>query len=85
MSCGTPKRLATGSRFKSYKPESEAYDTYKNKRLDWILITKDMQFENYQVLPDTLSDHAMVVADISFKVNPSEPTKKTDTKIDYLK
>ena len=61
------KELATKSRFISYRPESGDYATYKGKRLDWILITKDMEFVNYEVLPDTLSDHSMIVADIRFK------------------
>ena len=63
------KELATKSRFSTYKPEAANYNSYKDKRLDWILITKDMEFANYRVLPDTLSDHAMVVADIRFKDN----------------
>jgi len=63
------QEFATKSRFTAYRPESVDYNTYKDKRLDWILITKDLEFVNYQVLPDILSDHAMVVADIRFKVN----------------
>ena len=63
------KELATKSRFSTYKPEAANYNSYKDKRLDWILITKELEFVNYQVLPDTLSDHAMVVADIRFKDN----------------
>jgi endonuclease/exonuclease/phosphatase family metal-dependent hydrolase len=61
------KELATKSHFISYRPESPDFNTYKNKRLDWILITNDLEFVNYQVLPETLSDHAMVIADIRFK------------------
>lgn len=60
------KSLAEKSRFKTYKPESVDYNSYKDKRLDWVLISKDMAFESYQVLPDTLSDHAMIIADIRF-------------------
>ena len=60
------KELAQKSRFVTYMPSSTDYDTYKNKRLDWVLISNDMEFVNYQVLPDTLSDHAMIVADIRF-------------------
>ncbi len=63
------KELATKSRFIAYKPEAADYNSYKSKRLDWILITKELEFVNYQVLPDVLSDHLMVVADIRFKVN----------------
>ena len=61
------KELTTKSHFISYRPESPDFNTYKNKRLDWILITNDLEFVNYQVLPETLSDHAMVIADIRFK------------------
>jgi endonuclease/exonuclease/phosphatase family metal-dependent hydrolase len=61
------RELATDGHFLTHEPDAENYNTYKDKRLDWILITKDMEFVNYQVLPDTLSDHAMVVADICFK------------------
>ncbi len=64
------QELATKSRFTTYRPESTDYNTYKDKRLDWILITKDIEFIHYQVLPDTLSDHAMVVVDVRFKDSP---------------
>ena len=63
------KELATKTRFITYKPESNDYASYKDKRLDWILITKDLEFVSYEVLPDTLSDHSMIVADIRFKEN----------------
>ena len=61
------KEFVTKSRFLSYKPEAADYSTYKSKRLDWILISKDMEFVDYRVVPETLSDHAMVIAEIQFK------------------
>ncbi|WP_455219719.1 endonuclease/exonuclease/phosphatase family protein [Kaarinaea lacus] len=61
------KELAEKLGFEAYEPESEIYHTYKGKRFDWILITNDMEFINHQVLPDTLSDHSMIIADIRFK------------------
>ena len=61
--------LVNKSRFTSHRPASSGYNTYKEKRLDWILITKDLEFIDYQVLPDNLSDHAMVLADIRFKAD----------------
>jgi len=60
------KELADKSRFITYKPEAANCNSYKDKRLDWILISKEMEFVSYQVLPDTLSDHAMIIADIRF-------------------
>ena len=61
------KEFETNSRFYAYKPESSAYNSYKNKRLDWILITKDLEFTDYRVLAETLSDHSMILAEIRFK------------------
>ena len=74
------KELATNSRYLTYKPGSPDYNTYKNKRLDWILISKDLEFVNYQVLPDILSDHAMIVSDIRFKDDTEALTKNTEKK-----
>ena len=61
------KELTEKSRFVTYMPASSDYATYKNKRLDWVLVSNDMEFVSYRVLPDTLSDHAMILAEISFK------------------
>ena len=75
------KDLATKSRFITYRPEAVDCNSYKSKRLDWILVTKDMEFVNYQVLQDSLSDHAMVVADIRFKINPDKVANLSSTVI----
>jgi endonuclease/exonuclease/phosphatase family metal-dependent hydrolase len=39
-------------------------ETYKNKRLDWILVSKAFSIEAYEVSPHRLSDHLAVVAKI---------------------
>lgn len=74
------QEFATNSRFFTYKPGSPDYNTYKDKRLDWILITRDMEFVSYKVLPDTLSDHAMIVSDLRFKDKYEELEKQPDSK-----
>jgi endonuclease/exonuclease/phosphatase family metal-dependent hydrolase len=61
------KKLLTTTRFMTYKPESSGYNTYGNKRLDWVLITSELEFVDYRVLPDILSDHQMVITEIRFK------------------
>ena len=61
------KELMQKSRFAAYKPDAPGYNTYKDMRLDWILISNNMEFVSYNVLPDILSDHAMIVAEIRFK------------------
>jgi endonuclease/exonuclease/phosphatase family metal-dependent hydrolase len=53
-----------------YRPEAEGLGTYKSiagKRLDWILISKELEFVSYNVLPDVLSDHLAVVAEIAYR------------------
>lgn len=60
------KEFSDKSRYTAHEPGNDGFDTYKGKRLDWILISKDMEFISYQVLLDTLSDHAMIIADIRF-------------------
>jgi len=58
------RKIANSNNLNSYKPEAVGYGTYKTKRFDWILTSKDFVFKKYQVLPDNLSDHAAVVAEI---------------------
>lgn len=61
------KKLLSTTQFTTHQPDSSDYNTYKNKRLDWILISQELGLLNYKILPDVLSDHKMVIADIYFK------------------
>ena len=63
------KRLAEKGELKVYKPRADNLPTYINSgsRLDWILISSEMEFVSYNVLPDRLSDHLMVVAEIQLR------------------
>ncbi len=49
--------------------KSEKLGTHQpgNRRLDWIMITKDLEFVSYEVLPDRISDHKAVKAVIRYK------------------
>lgn len=78
------RELATNTHFYTYKPGSPDYNTYKDKRLDWILITRDLEFVSYKVLPDTLSDHAMIVSDIRFVDDTEELAKQPDSKTNIV-
>jgi hypothetical protein len=57
-----------------YRPEDDSLGTYgegdNSKRLDWVLISKPLVFARYEVLPDVLSDHRAVVADIVLHTGP---------------
>jgi len=61
--------LAEEARLHAYQPLSEHLASYpsSNRRLDWILLSDDLEFVSYQSLPDALSDHLAVIADIRFK------------------
>lgn len=64
------RRLAEGARLQAYQPESSALATYRNSaRLDWILLSGELTFREYRVLPDVISDHLAVVARVGFKGN----------------
>jgi endonuclease/exonuclease/phosphatase family metal-dependent hydrolase len=55
-----------------YKPHAEGLSTYgeKGARLDWILISPELEFSIYYVKPDVVSDHYAVAADIILKEKP---------------
>jgi endonuclease/exonuclease/phosphatase family metal-dependent hydrolase len=60
-----------------YQPESDSLGTYRSgtRRFDWILISKQLQFVSFEVLPDILSDHSAVMAEIALK--PADNNGKT--------
>jgi len=62
------RALASDNGLKGYRPSADDLGTYPsgNKRLDWILISETLEFISYAVLPDVLSDHKAVVAEIGF-------------------
>jgi endonuclease/exonuclease/phosphatase family metal-dependent hydrolase len=51
-----------------FEPHAEGLATYGDKgaRLDWILISPELEFVSYAVVPDVVSDHFAVAADIGF-------------------
>ncbi|MEH6569186.1 MAG: endonuclease/exonuclease/phosphatase family protein [Halioglobus sp.] len=55
------------SRLHVYKPESDTLNTYKDKRLDWIILSKRLGFSSYAVEHRILSDHKAVVANIHWR------------------
>ena len=51
----------------AYEPQNDLLGTYKKtdgKRLDWILVSSDLTFSRYEVLPDIVSDHLAVYAEV---------------------
>ena len=60
------RTLAAALDLKTYKPEEVGIATFPltNKRIDWILISREMDFLNYRVLPDSVSDHKGILAEL---------------------
>ena len=50
----------------AYSPDSQGMVTFpfSGKRLDWILLSAELEFSSYHVVSDVLSDHRGVVADV---------------------
>ena len=61
------RALTRQSGLQVYRPEAVDMGTYGSRRLDWILISADLAFLNYEVVPDILSDHLGVTAVIGYK------------------
>jgi endonuclease/exonuclease/phosphatase family metal-dependent hydrolase len=51
---------------KVYKPEATGLHTFSRfeRRIDWILVSPEIEFASYKVLPDALSDHYAVVCEL---------------------
>jgi endonuclease/exonuclease/phosphatase family metal-dependent hydrolase len=52
-----------------YQPLAADLGTYPSsgRRLDWVMISDDLEFLHHEVLPHMVSDHHAVVADIGLK------------------
>ena len=71
------RKLVRQSDLMAYRPDALDLATHGDERLDWILISADFEFLNYAVLPETVSDHQPVVAEIG--INPdSEMFRRCD-------
>jgi endonuclease/exonuclease/phosphatase family metal-dependent hydrolase len=64
-----------------FEPHAEGLATYGDKgaRLDWILISPDLSFDQYAVIPDVVSDHQAVAAEIVMKDHPCIANCETGT------
>lgn len=58
------RHLVEEAGMKAYQPESEDLPTYKSKRLDWILVSRELEFVSYHVVGEEVSDHRMVTAQL---------------------
>ena len=63
------KYLAEQMDLSVFEPHADGLSTYGDKgaRLDWILISSELEFSSYAVFPDVVSDHYAVAAEIILK------------------
>jgi endonuclease/exonuclease/phosphatase family metal-dependent hydrolase len=63
--------LASRLGLHAYRPDQPGLATFRangpNKRIDWILISPELEFVDYRVWPDQLSDHLAVTADLRWR------------------
>lgn len=73
------RSLAEQLSLHTYKPLASGLGTYrKNSRLDWILLSRDLAFTSYTVIPDVVSDHLAVVAEVVWIGEYSEERRFED-------
>lgn len=61
------QNTAETSRLHVYRPASDDLNTYKDSRLDWILLSRRLDFASYVVVQKMLSDHKAVRANIVWR------------------
>ena len=61
------QRLAMALDLQAWRPEAKGLVTFPttSRRLDWILVSRDLRIVNQRILADVVSDHRAVVADIA--------------------
>jgi len=60
------RQVAEALSLKAHNPENKGQVTfpYRNKRLDWILVSSGLEFREYRVVSDAVSDHRGVIAEL---------------------
>ena len=62
------RELTAKLKLRAFNPEGTGLGSYKgSERLDWILISDRLEFADYRVLPNVVSDHLAVQAKIRWK------------------
>jgi endonuclease/exonuclease/phosphatase family metal-dependent hydrolase len=63
------RRLARQLHLSAYEPEMLDHVTFppRDSRYDWILISDELEFKNYRIVPHRISDHLAVVSEITFR------------------
>lgn len=63
------RMLADKLNLRAFSPEDEGLGTFKEtdgKRLDWVLISPELEYRDYRVLPNVVADHFAIFAEIAY-------------------
>jgi endonuclease/exonuclease/phosphatase family metal-dependent hydrolase len=67
----TLRELAAALGLETHRPEDETIFTFPagrpSRRLDWILVSPELEIRAHRVLPDLVSDHRAVMAEIAWR------------------
>lgn len=76
------RRLAECGTTRVYEPQAINLGTYNEgrHRLDWVLVSADLEFRRYEVLPDVLSDHQAVYVEIGYTGNAGADAGEASSK-----
>lgn len=58
------RRLAERIGLHGFEPTADALATHGGQRIDWMLVSPEFRFARYEVLPDIVSDHLAVMAEL---------------------
>lgn len=61
--------LAEALHLTAWAPEDDGHGTFHRSgaRLDWVLVSRELAFAHHDTLPDEVSDHRAVVADVRWR------------------
>ncbi len=61
--------LSEALHLNAWAPEDEGHGTFhrSDARLDWVLVSRELDFAHHHTLPDAVSDHRAVMADIRWR------------------
>ena len=68
------RHLADSLGLHTFRPRATDLATFgtRGRRLDWILVSAELEFSSFRVLPEALSDHAGVIAELKFSGPPRD-------------
>lgn len=61
------RHICTALGLDAYRPDATGLETFPafGERLDWILVSRDIAFRSYRVMPQAVSDHRGVIAELT--------------------